>query len=55
MHCETLLRLSIEEVNLKNWGLRLTPQQNGKILVGVGTVNGGGVESPNPTVIPTLV
>jgi len=36
MHCETLLRLSIEEVNLKNWGVTVDPslQQNGKNISG---------------------
>ena len=40
---------------VKNWGVTVDPQQNGKILVGgVGTVNWG--SNPlTPGVIPTLV
>jgi len=54
MHCETLLRLSIEEVNLKNWGLRLTPQAEWENISGGWHSERGG-QIPNPTVIPTLV
>jgi len=57
MHCETLPRLSIKEMNLKHWGVTVDPQHNGKILVGRWHSElGGGRISPltSPPVIPTL-
>jgi len=36
MHCQTLLRLSIEEANFTSGGeVTVDPQQNGKIFVGL--------------------
>jgi len=54
MHCQTLLRLSIEEVNFTSGGeVTVDPQQNGKILVGLAQWTGGR-SFPHPPVIPTL-
>jgi len=57
MHCETLPRLSIKEMNLKHWGVTVDPPSiMEKILVGRWHSELEGRISPltSPPVIPTL-